>query len=105
MLSVDVFGLGQITVPATTQVSAPIPSPDTFPKSTLVVPAFPDDVAIKCHFDPAIEAWRCGQTDIWERPGTYGLIAAGFALLSVGFVLGNVFSFDRIGRIIEKRAI
>lgn len=109
MLAIDVFGLndwglGQAPIPAPIVPAIPaepgVPARGT---STVVLPALPDNVAVRCRFDDRIGAWRCEHGGLFERPSTYVLIFGGLTLLTLGYFLGRTQLLGQVTKLIAGR--
>src|SRR5574341_1443194 len=97
MLAIDVFGLdrrglSQAPVPSPAPAIPVTPETNTVPPrgtSTVILPALPDNVAVRCKFDDHIGAWRCEHGGLFERPSTFVIIFGGLSLVAFGYFLGR----------------
>jgi len=115
MLAIDVFGLdhrefglsrglGQELAPPAIPAT---PVPNTIPPrgtSTVILPALPDNVAVRCKFDDGIGAWRCEHGGLFERPSTFVIIFGGLTLVAFGYFLGRTQLLGQLTRLVAAGA-
>jgi len=105
---VDVFGLGRRGLGQDTPAAPPALVPEVLPApsrtSTVIIPALPDDVAVRCRFDENLGVWRCAHGGFFEQPSTFVLIAGGLAIFAFGFFLGNILPLRQVTKLLTATA-
>jgi len=80
----DFFGLA-----ATSPTSQPSTASETPPGVRITAPVIPEDVPLRCNFDPATGAWRCSYASWWRQPSVYSIAVVGLAAFGFGFLMGG----------------
>lgn len=55
----------------------------------ITAPVIPQDVPLKCSFDPDRQMWACSYESWWKQPSIYMLGVAALAAFGFGFAVGS----------------
>lgn len=81
MLAVqNIFGLGQDATAPSNVITDP----------RIVMPVIPDNVTVRCKFDPTLKNYQCSPVGLFEPPTVFLLAAGALALLGLGYAFGRV---------------
>lgn len=93
--NVDFFGLGQNgdASPEQVIVMEEAPHKPVFaPRSRgarITAPVIPEDVPLKCRFDPDHGMWACSYESWWKQPSVYMIGVMALAAFGFGFMVGS----------------
>jgi len=68
---------------------------NTLPPANIVTSAIiPEDVPLRCTYDPEQDAFRCSAARWWQEPGIYFIGASAIIAFGLGFVIASSKTFQ-----------
>lgn len=92
---IDFFGLGaadtvdpQKVIVMEEEVLQPIFAPKSR-GARIIAPVIPENMPLKCRFDPVDGMWRCSYETWWRQPSVYTIGILALAAFGFGFLMGS----------------